>query len=45
LKGRDYVEDPGRVGRILKINYKEIGLVETWTGFICLRIETNGGLF
>jgi hypothetical protein len=46
MKGRDHLEDPGRDGRmILKIHLKEIGLVEEWTGFIWLRIETSCGLF
>jgi hypothetical protein len=45
LKGRDHSEDLGIDGKIIveQISRKYGGKV--WTGFICLRIGSSGGLF
>jgi len=44
LEGRNHVEDPGIDGRItLRWIFGKLG-VGSWTGLICLRIGTGGGL-
>ena len=42
--GGDHLEDPGVDGRIiLRLIFKKLD-VSSWTGLICLRIGTGGGL-
>jgi len=44
LEGRDHLEDPGIDGRItLRWIFRKLD-VGSWTGLICLRIVTGGGL-
>jgi len=44
LEGGDHLEDPGVDGRIiLRLIFKKLD-VSSWTGLICLRIGTGGGL-
>jgi hypothetical protein len=44
LEGRDHLEDPGVGGRIiLRWIFRKLD-VGSWTGLICLRIGTGGGL-
>jgi hypothetical protein len=44
LKGRGYTEDLGVDGRtILELVLEKYG-EKLWTGFIWLRVRTNGGL-
>ena len=44
LEGRDHLEDPGIDERItLRWIFRKLD-VGSWTGLICLRIVTGGGL-
>jgi len=44
MKGRDHSEDLGTEGRTSELIVGKYG-GKVWTGYICLRIVTSGGLF